>query len=68
MKWISVKDELPNRSSSERYFVTNGEDIAWAYFGCDDEGYEHENFIGGDLYGSMYGNITHWMPLPDVPK
>ena len=67
-QWIKVEDRLPDPSSDERYYVTNGSDIAWCYFGCDDEGCEHNDFIGGDCYGSMYESITHWMPVPEVPN
>lgn len=66
--WINCKDELPNRSSHEKYFVTDGEEIAWCYFGCDDDGFEHDNFIGGDCYSSMSEKITHWMPMPKIPQ
>jgi uncharacterized protein DUF551 len=70
MEWISVKDRLPNRSSQDLYLITDGEDIGWSYFGCDDQGYEHDNFIGGDCSGSLQDEITHWMlvQLPNKKK
>lgn len=63
MEWISVKDKLPKRSSQDSYLVTDGNSIGWCFFGCDDPGEEHDEFIGGDLCGSMYENITHWMKI-----
>lgn len=67
-KWISVKDQLPPRSSQEQYFITDGESIGFSYFGCNDRGFEHDEFIGGECSESLQQNITHWMPLPQLPK
>jgi len=69
-KWISIKKQKPSRSSTDLYLITDGEDIGWSYFGCDDEGCEHDNFIGGDCESFIQENVTHWMEikLPNLKK
>jgi len=73
MKWISVKDKLPQKY--QRVLVTDGKQICLHY---------KQSFInwqderGHDLYCSCTenkdkcefreGDITHWMPLPELPK
>lgn len=72
MKWISVKDRLPNHTDFYLicyYWHTNGErhikeafytDLAWSIYHPDGAvNYSDENpkFI-----------VTHWMLLPSLPK
>lgn len=70
MDWINIDEELPKRTSNDLYLVTDGENIGWSFFGCDDPGEEHDEFIGGDLPDSLRENITHWMMviLPNGQK
>lgn len=63
MEWISVEKKMPNRSSDDIYLITDGLDIGWSFFGCDDEGCEHDNWIGGDCCGSLQEKVTHWMKI-----
>lgn len=70
MDWINIKDAIPNPKSHDMYWITDGEIVGWCFFGCDDEGSEHWNFMGGDCSGSLYENATHWIKiiLPNKKK
>lgn len=70
MEWIDFKKRKPSRDSKDLYLVTDGLSVGWCYFGCDDEGFEHEEFIGGDADELDYEYITHWMQiiLPNSKK
>lgn len=65
MTWISVKDRLPNDLdrvdiliNKERRLIecTYTHDAFW-YHGFKDE-----------YWTKVTNNVTHWMPLPDLPK
>lgn len=55
MEWISVKDRLPEESGNYLTFVKSKvfESIGFAMF------------IDGEFMSSF---VTHWMPLPPLPK
>ena len=72
MKWISVKDRLPeDKPNDPNVFIT-----------CDKAGFvfgSHNYFGGGCMeVDGFYSldheewvydeNVTHWMPLPEPPK
>ena len=60
-KWISVKDGLPE-SGKESVLIAlrwGGVDIGW----CEDGRWRSE-FV--NEYED--GEVTHWMPLPNLPK
>lgn len=63
MEWINVKKKLPSPKSHDMYWVTDGDTVSWCFFGCDDEGCEHSEWIGGDLSGSLQEKISHWMQI-----
>ncbi len=74
MKWISVKDQLPNKDGVYLIYV------------CCQDSYGHEKMISyidtAPFYNSQFHchsecckeeeplepQPTHWMPLPDYPK
>lgn len=71
MKWISVKDCLPELE--QKVLISDGKDasmacrwkgfadkIYWISAGC----FSHE---GCDLDVSVE-SISHWMPIPELPK
>ena len=58
-KWISVEDDIPTDDRDVLAWVYN-EGITIAWF----DGYTGE----WQVYGSYYGDVTHWMPLPEPPK
>ena len=58
-EWISVKDRLPE----EYQFViaTNGKEVKEARF-------FHAGNRGGYVFNNItLPNVTHWMPLPQLP-
>jgi len=62
--WISIRDKLP---PSDRWILYHAPDIfetgPQMWIGRYDGGvfYSKSGFFGG-------GEVTHWMPLPDLPK
>lgn len=79
-EWISVKERLPQEDGS--YLVTincfnNRQDIDIRYFAKDGETVDEYDFVGQKnvwcFYDSEWGyistnSVTHWMPLPELPK
>ena len=80
-KWISVKDRLPERTvqkyvacrDTEPILGTDGDKCFVGHFYiCDESGYfvfvhDLADWFDG-YYGGETNNITHWMPLPSLPK
>jgi len=80
MKWISVKDRLPEEDG--KYFVfrkhTYGAGITTLRFAKDARKVDKYDFHRGWKkvwyeYDSEWGHytlddVTHWMPLPEAPK
>ena len=78
MNWISVKDRLPNderclvllrnsnHKAGEKYFI----EIATFYGGKIYLYVSYRDRMNGDLMTVPYriDNVTHWMPLPELPE
>ncbi len=69
MKWISVKEKMPEEG--EPVFASDGRGIVKAQY----EGVVIDMPVGGwwtlkHISGKpvVSGNITHWMPLLELPK
>jgi len=61
MKWISVKERLPDKMGG--YIVVN------AKYGVVKHGYWHHGVQRFTTYNDdELTDITHWMPLPDPPE
>lgn len=60
MKWISVKDKLPEKQTRVLLFDNGGFGILTGRIGS----------AGWYLEGGLdeFANITHWMPLPEPPE
>lgn len=62
MEWISVKDRLPEKRKDvlclfqDNTRIRNRIEISWV------------DSVGCFLYEAIYGEVTHWMPLPEPPK
>lgn len=66
-EWISVDDRLPEYSNDEfadAVLVTDGFVQHMAYF----VGGEWRFAESGEIKEPMWYRITHWMPLPELPK
>ena len=69
MKWISVKDRLPERrlphfpEQSYRVLVARGMRPEMSIYRFDYQGWFHPDDSLLELCG-----VTHWMPLPDPPN
>lgn len=62
MQWINVKDKLPDIGQRVLVYqkdgVQGGNEIDIEYRQCEDF-WSDQGIISG---------ITHWMPLPEIPK
>lgn len=72
-RWISVKDKLPNKTSSY-LVVLDGEDIDIRLFNSKEDPYQTwssmlNKFIVLNSRGEWQSTnrVTHWMPLPELP-
>ena len=66
-EWISVDDRLPQYSNdgfADAVLVTDGFVQHMAYF----VGGEWRFAESGEIKEPMWYRITHWMPLPEMPK
>ena len=57
MNWISVKDKLPEPL----------EDVLVCHT-CGKVTCSYKLYAGDWSLESLYGPVTHWMPLPEPPK
>lgn len=61
MKWISVKDKMPEED--QHVLITDGEDVVEGWLDtCSDK----DVWYYSDYYQKQ--DITHWMPLPKPPN
>lgn len=72
-KWISVKDKLPEEDDYNDYLITDGKHCYVGHYRYDVDAWDNSKLgwiqgVSSDT-GETYGiNITHWMPLPKLPK
>ena len=64
MKWISVKDRLPDREVFVLAYSKREEYVIMYYTGYYWEGWELSD---SDSIQILH-DITHWMPLPEPPN
>ena len=64
-KWISTKDRLPSPHERVLLLRTTGKirKMIVGFYANDNFWYDID-----DLWDSPLMNITHWMPLPKLPK
>lgn len=67
-KWISVKDQLPDNSKINSVLITDGTDIYVAVEWWPDENPLKTDWSYSYCCGCKANGITHWMPLPELPK
>ncbi len=65
MKWISVKDKMPERQINVLILTDYGK-MATAY--CVNRRTKTWGWIDAMRPQHSYGSVTHWMPLPEPPK
>ena len=63
-QWISVDDDLPCNHGE----LLDG-NITCPVFGRDKNGKYYVTLMGKfDKWDFILGDITHWMPIPELPK
>lgn len=71
-EWISVKEQLPEEDDANDYLITDGNSCFVGFYRHDVKAWD--NFTLGwvqELYADgtvATVEITHWMPLPELPK
>ena len=67
MDWINIKDERPKKGQRViYYFKETGIDIGRFSQEFIQHGVKGNTFHGHG--GWLTDDVTHWMPLPEVPK
>ena len=68
-RWISVKERLPESGQECLCYYVGGvyKQLSWLSL---DTFYECDSLSGfyPRLKDAIYGEVTHWMPLPEPPK
>ena len=65
-KWISVKDRLPDKDfleSGKTYLVCSSSTVCLTT--CI---FTNNKWLTTDKITQQITDITHWMPLPELPK
>ena len=74
MKWISVKERLPELNQRVLVYIPRWRNDCWevSFRDKDKNGEWYKEFVSDccDTFDSYYNDneITHWMPLPEPPK
>lgn len=69
MKWISVKDQLPEDDAIVIAFDAEFDTVLELRYNTSY--FKHKGFWlyeNGGEYEYEYKEVTHWMPLPEKPK
>jgi len=64
MKWISVKDKLPEDDETVWVINSKVQMLPVTAYYCD----EYKEFISVESLAASPLSITHWMNLPKPPK
>lgn len=62
MKWISVKERLPEKNGIYLIYSAHDDEITTGYFNKENSNFYCHTLREIDNYNS------HWMPLPDPPN
>lgn len=62
MKWISVKDRLPEQGKG--VLITNGSFVTYGWYRGDQK---NKRSSCWDSHHGVSPNTTHWMLLPEPP-
>lgn len=62
MKWIDIKNKLPN--DQEWVIAFNGDVTILKYVKAD----QKKQMKMGDYFVAMFEKVTYWMPLPESPN
>lgn len=67
-KWIKVKDKLPK--NNEYVLACDVSDIFILKFHqtTDRRHKKREGYFGSSNFEENFGEITHWIPLPELPE
>lgn len=60
MEWISVKETLPKHNQ----YIKFKSDNFWNAEGIFQDG----KYVYSSIKGACFGEVTHWIPLPEPPK
>jgi len=66
MKWISVKERLPEIDRVLGVIPSRGNYVTEVYF-YKNTWYYPEDYLGLSTFEPIDCNVTHWMPLPEPP-
>lgn len=76
MKWISVKEKLPQcckrehvvyRNNVEEFIVTDGKSVGIVLWDYDEKEFLSLGIVMFGVGITVTKGITHWMPIPACP-
>ena len=68
MKWIKIEDKVPPEGVNLLYFFDCTGISLGQYYGIEPDYCPETGHVFGSADGWLTGDVTHWMPLPDVPE
>ena len=68
MKWIKIEDEVPPKGVNLLYFFDCTGISLGQYYGIEADYCPETGHVFASHEGWLTGDVTHWMPLPDVPE
>ena len=66
--WRKIEDEVPPKGVKLLYFFECTGISLGEYYGREPEYPCENNHVFASRNGWLTGDVTHWMPLPDVPE
>lgn len=64
-EWISVKDRLPDKENLFLIIYGESRDITLGLWNLKNKRFEEFEI---EWFGYEIPDVTHWMPLPELPK
>jgi len=68
MKWIKIEDKVPPEGVNLLYFFDCTGISFGQYYGIEPDYCPETGHVFASHDGWLTGDVTHWMPLPDVPE
>jgi len=68
LKWISIEDEVPPEGVNLLYFFDCTGISLGQYYGIEEKYCPETGHVFASHDGWLTGDVTHWMPLPDIPE
>jgi len=68
IKWISVKTRLPTHEQTVLCRTIKNSYCVCVFIELEINGKKQISFCSQEVHGNILGNVTHWMPLPEIKQ